>query len=410
MLNIIHTDICGPMESNSLGGSKYFILFVDDHSRMTAIYFLKNKNDALKSFKEYKALVENQTNKRIKIIKSDNGREFCNAEFGDYLKKMGIVHQTTCPYTPEQNGLCERMNRTLVEKARCMLFDAQLSKIFWAEATNTAVYLYNRTGLSVLQGKTPYELWYNMKPDISHLRVFGSPVMVHIAKEKRRKWDKKAQECILVGYANGSKGYRVYDPVKKIITTSRDVIIIEKENTAIAVIEKESVNETGKDPDQTSSVGDIEEKLSDTLISHEESTNDSDSEYTPSEYEDVEESVQETLMSTREVRNKRQPDRYGLSSLQNVPIQETGDITLQEALTGHEKQFWQKALKEELQCFEENHAWELVDAPQGGCVVQCKWVLKKKSDVNGKVLYRARLVAKVLVRDMVWIILKHFLQ
>ncbi|CAH2108768.1 unnamed protein product [Euphydryas editha] len=294
VLYIIHTDICGPMECESIGGSKYFILFVDDFSRMTAIYFLKNKNDALNSFREYKVLVENQTNKKIRIIRSDNGREFCNAEFNDYLKKMGIVHQTTCPYTPEQNGLCERMNRTLVEKARCMLFDAQLSKMFWAEATNTAVYLHNRTGLSILQGKTPYEMWHSVKPDISHLRVFGSMVMVHIAKEKRQKWDKKAKKGILVGYVDGSKGYRVYDPVKNVITTSRDVIVVEKENTTIAVTEKENVNETSKGTDQPSSVGD------DTLTSHEKSTNDSDSEYAPSEYEDVEESLQETVTIKRE--------------------------------------------------------------------------------------------------------------
>lgn len=392
VLNIIHTDICGPMECNSIGGYKYFILFVDDFSRMTAIYFLKNKNEALKSFIEYKTLVENQTNKKIKIIRSDNGREFCNAEFNYYLKKTGIVHQTTCPYTPEQNGLSERMNRTLVEKARCMLFDAQLSKKFWAEATNTAVYLQNRTGLSVLQGKTPYELWHGVKPDISHLRVFGSTVMTHIAKEKRQKWDKKAQKGILVGYADASKGYRVYDPVKNMIITSRDVIVVEKENTTIAVVEQKSVNETIKGTDQASSVGDMKESLSDTLTSQEESTNDSDSEYIPSEYE---ESLEETVTTTKEARNRKQPDRYGFSSQQNVCLQEAGVLTLQEALTGHEKEYWQKAVKEELQCFEENQAWELVEAPNNSdCVVQCKWVLKKKCDVDGKVLYRARLVAK----------------
>lgn len=308
-------------------------------------------------------LVETQTNKKIKIIRSDNGREFCNAEFNNYLKKMGIVHQTTCPYTPEQNGLCERMNRTLVVKARCMLFDAQLSKTFWAEATNTTVYLHNRTGSPVLQGKPPYELSHSVKPDINHLRVFGSTVMFHIAKEKRRKWDKKAQKGILVGYADGSKGYRVYDPVKNVITTSRDVIVVEKENTTIAVIEKENVDETTKDTDQPSSVGDMEENFSNTLTSHEKSTDDSDSEYVPSKYEDVEESLEDIVTTTREVRNRRQPDRYGFSSQQNVCLQEAGDLTLQEALTGHEKGYWQKALKEELQCFDENEAWELVLMP-----------------------------------------------
>lgn len=138
----------------------------------------------------------------------------------------------------------------------------------------------------------------------------------------------------------------------------------------------------------------MEENFSNTLTSHEKSTDDSDSEYVPSEYEDVEESLEDIVTTTREVRNRRQPDRYGFSSQQNVCLQEAGDLTLQEALTGHEKGYWQKALKEELQCFDENEAWELVDAPSSGCVLQCKWVLKKKCNVDGKVLYRAHLVAK----------------
>lgn len=105
VLNIMYTDICGPMECGLIGGSKYFVLFVDDFSRINAIYFLKNKNEASRNFKECQVLVENQTNKMITVIRSDSGREFCNAELNNYLKKMGIVHQTTCAYTSEQNGL-----------------------------------------------------------------------------------------------------------------------------------------------------------------------------------------------------------------------------------------------------------------------------------------------------------------
>ncbi|XP_022835185.1 uncharacterized protein LOC111362695 [Spodoptera litura] len=142
-------------------------------------------------------------------------------------KREGIIHQKSNPYTPEQNGFCERRNRSIVEKARCLLFDAQLGKDFWTEATNTAVYLQNRIVASGLEGKTPYEIWTGSKPNLSHLRVFGSKVMVHIAKEKRQKWDKKSEQHILVGYPDGVKGYRVYNPRSKKITTSRDVIIIE---------------------------------------------------------------------------------------------------------------------------------------------------------------------------------------
>lgn len=142
LLEVVHCDICGPMENLSLGGSRYFLIFVDDYSRMTHVYFLKSKDEVLQCFKEYKAKVENATSNKIKILRSDNGTEFCNRDFDSYLKKAGIVHQKSNP--PEQNGLCERMNRTVIEKARCLLFDAQLGKELWTEAINTAVYLQNR--------------------------------------------------------------------------------------------------------------------------------------------------------------------------------------------------------------------------------------------------------------------------
>lgn len=225
-MGVIHCDICGPMENISLGGSRYFIIFVDDCSRMTQVYFLKGKHEALQSFIDYKARVENLLSKRIKTLRSDNGTEFCNRKFQEYLKKSGINHQRTNPYTAEQNGLCERMNRTIIEKARCLLFDAKLGKEFWAEAVNTAVYLQNRIVKAALQNRTPYEVWTGSKPNLSHLRIFGSTVMKHIPKEKRHKWDRKSEQCIFVGYPEDIKGYRLYNPATRSITTSRDVVFI----------------------------------------------------------------------------------------------------------------------------------------------------------------------------------------
>ena len=117
---------------------------------MCFVYFLKTKDETFKYFKEFKDLVENQQSTRIKRLRSDNGGEFCSMEMENYLKKNGIVHQKTNAYTPEQNGLCERYNRSIVEKARCLLFDAQFDKQLWAEAVNTAVYLKNRSPVAGL--------------------------------------------------------------------------------------------------------------------------------------------------------------------------------------------------------------------------------------------------------------------
>ena len=185
-LQIIHSDICGPMESKSIGGSRYFLLFIDDFSRMTFIYFLKAKSEVLGYFKEFKSMVENHQEKKIKILRTDNGCEYCSNNFEDFLKGEGIIHQKTNSYTPEQNGLSERSNRTIVERARCLLFEADLEKKFWAEAANTAVYLKNRSIASGLK-KTPYEYWNGRKPNLEHIRIFGSPAMVHVPKEKRTK-------------------------------------------------------------------------------------------------------------------------------------------------------------------------------------------------------------------------------
>lgn len=156
-LEIVHSDLCGPMETASMGGAKYFITFVDDFSRNVSVYFLKNKMNIKEVFEIYKNEKENQLDKKIKILRTDNGLEYVNSKMIKYLTDSGIKHQTSTPYTPQQNGLAERLNRTLVERARCMLFDASLSKGYWAEAIETAAYIINRSPSRVLNYMTPEE-------------------------------------------------------------------------------------------------------------------------------------------------------------------------------------------------------------------------------------------------------------
>ena len=159
---------------------------------------------------------------------TDNGGEYTSARFEELLKCEGIRHERTIPRTPEQNGVAERMNRTLVEMVRSMLSDAKLPQRFWAEALSTAVYLSNRSPTKAVQGMTPFEAWTKEKPAVGHLRVFGSDAYAHVLKEERRKLDSKAKKCILVGYGEETKGYRLYDPTRAKIIFSRDVVF--KEN------------------------------------------------------------------------------------------------------------------------------------------------------------------------------------
>ncbi|CAB0004504.1 unnamed protein product [Nesidiocoris tenuis] len=146
VLEIIHSDVCGPMRNTSPGGSKYFVTFTDEKTRYSRVYFLKNKNEVLENFKIYKNEVENFTGKKIKFFQTDNGKgEYCNRVFDQFLQENGIQRRLSAPYTPQQNGLAERMNRTLLEKARCMMTDANVPPSLWAEAVHTANYLRNRT-------------------------------------------------------------------------------------------------------------------------------------------------------------------------------------------------------------------------------------------------------------------------
>ena len=133
-LELVHVEVCGPMHAESHGGSKYFVTFMDDYSQCSAVYFMKQKSEVFKKFKEYEALVTSDCKEQIGMLRSENGGEYMSREFELYLKSKGIRHETSCAYTPEQNGVAERLNRTLVESARSMIAHAWLPNTFWAEA------------------------------------------------------------------------------------------------------------------------------------------------------------------------------------------------------------------------------------------------------------------------------------
>jgi hypothetical protein len=222
-LQLIHTDVAGPLSTPSIKGSRYYILFIDDFSRMCWIFFMKYKSEVAGIFFKFKKNVENISNYRIQAIRSDNGKEYTSSEFNLYCEEAGIDHQLTVPYTPEQNGVSERRNRYIMEMVRCMLHDKNLPKDFWAEAASTAVFLQNRLPTKLLDEKTPFEAWYNYKPSLRFLKVFGSLCFVHIPHIKKDKLDKKAAPGIFVGYSGASKAYKVYHPQTQKMVVTRDV-------------------------------------------------------------------------------------------------------------------------------------------------------------------------------------------
>jgi len=180
VLDIVHSDACGPMLAASLSGYVYYVSFIDDYSRKTWIYLLKSKNEVFGNFKEFKTLVENLTERKIKTLRSDNGGEFTSKEFKEYGKEIGIKWELSTPYNPHQNGVAERKNRTIMEAVKAMIHDQDLLMHLWAKAAKTAVYVQNRSPHKMIENKTPEEIFSREKPEVGHFKIFGCPVFVHI--------------------------------------------------------------------------------------------------------------------------------------------------------------------------------------------------------------------------------------
>ncbi|KAL8112465.1 hypothetical protein AgCh_019970 [Apium graveolens] len=173
-LEIIHGDLCGPITPPTVTGNKYFLLCVDDYTRVMWVYFLKSKDEAFEAFKRFKAKVEKGTEAKIKTFRTDRGYEFTSKYFNAYCEEAGITRQLTAPYSPQQNGVVERRNRTVVEMARSFLKEKSLPAIFWVEAVIYPVYILNRLPTRALSGVTPYEVWTGRKLDMGHIRILDA--------------------------------------------------------------------------------------------------------------------------------------------------------------------------------------------------------------------------------------------
>lgn len=211
-LELIHIDVCGPLPTKSQGGNRYILVIVDDYSRYICTYFMQNKTDVYKYFVEYVNRYENDLNRKLKKVRNDNGTEFTNKEFENYINRRGIKHERTVAYNPQSNGVVERSNRILLDKSRTLLIDAQLPMNFWAEAVATATYLRNVSLSKGGNNKTPIEMWSSKKPTVSYLKIFGCLTYYYLPKVQRNKLQPKARKGIFIGYSQETRGYRIYDP------------------------------------------------------------------------------------------------------------------------------------------------------------------------------------------------------
>ncbi len=236
-LELVHMDLCGPIEPLSVGQSRYVATFVDDYTGLSVVRPLDYKSKVKDSVMDVLTQMENESGLRVKAVRTDNGSEYINEVLSRFFSEKGIKHEKTVPYTPQQNGKAERLNRTLMEKVRAMLADSSLPKALWGEAIVTATLLRNLSPFKDNE-KTPYEMFYGKTPDVARLRTFGCKVYVHTPKEKRGKLDDVGRPGIMVGYAENIKGYRILLNDQESIVISRDVVFDEtsrrnKESTII---------------------------------------------------------------------------------------------------------------------------------------------------------------------------------
>jgi transposase InsO family protein len=229
-LELLHTDVCGPMKEPSLGGNLYFTTVLDDYSGYSIAEPHRHKSDAEDIVKRAVNMLENATDLKVKTIRSDRGGEFLNEALKDFYAGKGIQQQATAPYSPEQNGKAERLNRVLVERTRSMIHGRKLPLNLWAEALKTANYIRNRSPY-LQRDKTPIEMLTGKRPKVGHMRIFGSVAYVHTPKQLRTKLDPVGEKGIFLGYDAMSKAYRFL--VEGRVMVSRNATIEELPTNAI---------------------------------------------------------------------------------------------------------------------------------------------------------------------------------
>lgn len=422
-LDYIHSDLWGaPTVPLSIGKCQYFISFIDDYSRKTWVYFLKHKDEAFGTFVEWNVMVENQIERKVKVLRTDNGLEFCNHQFDDYCKSKGIVRHRTCAYTPQQNGVAERMNRTIMEKVRSMLSDSGLPKMFWAEATLTAVTLINKTPSSVLKFEIPDKRWNGKQPAYSYLRRFGCLTFVH---SDEGKLVPRAKKGVLLGYPPGVKGFKVWLIDEKKCVISRNVQF--QENAVYKdVVKKNKEKVTGESSRSLLDL-DLEVEGDSSLGGDLSEETGSLRDQSPVRVEAQEDELDITgeiplespesyhLARDRPRRSVRAPRHFDIEGYlsEDTSDEEDGYLSAEalittvdgdklepssylEALQDDDWDLWKGGMDDEMDSLIKNHTWTVVKRPKGQRLIGCKWIYKRKPGIPGveDPRHKSRLVAK----------------
>lgn len=414
-LELIHADLCGPITPSTPAKKKYAFVLIDDHSRYMWTVLLAEKSEAFEKFKRFKLLAEQETQSKLKTLRTDRGGEFTSHEFQAYCEKHGIKRHLTAPYSPQQNGVVERRNRTLLEMTRSLLKHMNVPNSYWGEAIRHATYLINRVATRSLEGCTPYEALRKKKPNLSHIKVFGCVCYAKTDAAGRKKLDDRSRVLVHLGTEPGSKAYRLVDPTSKRIVVSRDVLFDEnkkwnwnKTEQANKTEQSESKNQEEFEIQLRRLINNKSEEEAPASESETDETDDAgDEQVDDDEVDDEDENEVDNgdePQLRRSSRTTRQPTRledYVL--LAQVDGERLLMIINDEPWNYNEAKelkVWVDACKDEIFSIEKNDTWDLVELPAGVKPIGLKWVFKIKRNADGTISkYKARLVAKGYVQQ-----------
>lgn len=358
------------MNVQARGGFEYFITFIDDYSRYGYIYLMRRKSECFEKFKEYRVEMEKRLGKCIKTLRSDRDGEYLLGDFRDYLTAKGITSQLSAPGMPQQNGVAERRNRTLMDMVRSMMSYSDLPISFWGHALETAAYILNLVSSKSVP-TTPTKLWTGHKPSLRHVRIWGSPA--HVLKGNTDKLESRTEVCFFVGYPRGTKGGLFYSPKDQKVIVSTNARYLEEDYVI--------------DPKPKSKIV-LEELRGERLVQ---------TSSTPKYKRLHHKKLLLTPVPRCSGRVIVPPSQYTLlgESYEMIPKEQQAEpCNYDEALQDKDAELWQKAMKSEMESMYSNQVWDLVEAPKAIKPVGCKWIYKKKRGMDRKVeTYKARLVA-----------------
>jgi transposase InsO family protein len=425
-LELVHSDVHA-VPYPTFSGYRYWVTFIDDYSRYRFVLPIRAKSDVFDAFKQFKAFAENQTERRIKTLRDDKGGEYMSNAMLAFTNECGIERQHTVRARPQQNGVAERANRVLSERITAMLQESGLAMAFWGEALAALVHVWNRCPTAALDSVTPYELWNGRKPDVSHLRVWGCTAYVHIQRDKRPALRPHYEKCVFIGYPEGYKGWKFYNP-----TTKRTVISERADFDERLANSQPTVNASNPPyapPDLPGNVDDEPVAAPEVPPPQGELLDEDDDEPAPLEPAAVAAPAPPVTPPPRPrspigigarlpVRNRQKPrDWWKLSPAQLVDNADDSDDddedadaaqaeecfaassahprSLADAMHRPDASEWKAAALLELDAHKTNGTWILVPRPRNRPVIGSRWIFTQKYHADGSFeRYKGRLVAQ----------------